>query len=79
LNNFSTVAAITAGLNGAPITRLRRTRDCLNAKTLAMKAELDYTMDSSKNFQNYKDRLKSANPPCVPFFGTCSYSMYVMK
>ena len=63
------MAAIAAGLNSAPITRLKRTRDMLSQKTLALKADLDSTLDSTKNFAKYKDMLKTINPPCVPFFG----------
>nr|ODN85994.1 hypothetical protein L203_04494 [Cryptococcus depauperatus CBS 7841] len=69
LNNFSSLAAISAGLNSAPISRLRRTKELLSAKTQALKAELDKAMDSSKNFSNYKEMLKTINPPCVPFLG----------
>lgn len=70
LNNFSSMAGVVAGLNSAPITRLKRTKELLSAKTASLKANLDATLDSSKNFANYKDMLKTINPPCVPFFGT---------
>lgn len=40
---------------------------------MSLKAEIDKSMDSTKNFQNYKDLLKTINPPCVPFFGTWPY------
>ncbi|WVQ76637.1 hypothetical protein IAR50_006310 [Cryptococcus sp. DSM 104548] len=69
LNNFSSLAAITAGLNSAPIARLRRTREHVSQKILATKADIDRNMDSSRNFSNYKDMLKTVNPPCVPFLG----------
>ncbi|ODN75196.1 hypothetical protein L202_06394 [Cryptococcus amylolentus CBS 6039] len=69
LNNFSSLAAITAGLNSAPIARLRRTREHVSQKVLAIKADIDRNMDSSRNFSNYKDMLKTVNPPCVPFLG----------
>jgi len=69
MNNFSSMAAIIAGLNAAPVDRLKRTKELLSAKTLAMKEDLDKTMDSSKNFANYKEMLKTINPPCVPFLG----------
>ncbi|WWC90903.1 uncharacterized protein L201_005841 [Kwoniella dendrophila CBS 6074] len=69
LNNFSSMAGIVAGLNSAPITRLKRTKELLSAKTQAMKSDLDKTLDSTKNFANYRDMLKTINPPCVPFFG----------
>jgi son of sevenless-like protein len=69
LNNFSSMASLMAGLNSAPILRLKRTKELLSSKTNAQKAELDKMLDSTKNFQNYKDMLKTINPPCVPFFG----------
>jgi son of sevenless-like protein len=69
MNNFSSMAGIVAGLNAAPVDRLKRTKELLSSKTLVLKEELDRTMDSSKNFLNYKEALKTINPPCVPFFG----------
>ncbi|WVQ83901.1 hypothetical protein IAT38_006045 [Cryptococcus sp. DSM 104549] len=69
LNNFSSMAGIVAGLNSAPITRLKRTRELLSQKSNNLKADLDKALDSSKNFSNYKAMLKTVNPPCVPFFG----------
>ena len=69
LNNFSSMASIMAGLNSAPVLRLKRTKDMVSQKTQALKVELDRVLDSGKNFQNYKNMLKTINPPCVPFFG----------
>ena len=63
------MAAIAAGLNSAPIARLKRTKEMLTQKTMTQKADLDSTLDSTKNFSKYKDMLKTINPPCVPFFG----------
>jgi len=66
------MAGVVAGLNSAPITRLKRTKELLSAKTVSLKANLDATLDSTKNFANYKEMLKTINPPCVPFFGMLS-------
>jgi hypothetical protein len=74
LNNFSSMAGVVAGLNSAPITRLKRTKELLSAKTVSLKANLDATLDSTKNFANYKEMLKTINPPCVPFFGESLHS-----
>jgi len=68
------MAGVVAGLNSAPITRLKRTKELLSAKTVSLKANLDATLDSTKNFANYKEMLKTINPPCVPFFGACPFS-----
>lgn len=66
------MAAVAAGLNTAPVLRLKRSWELCSAKTTAMKAEVDKALDSTKNFSNYKDMLKTINPPCVPFFGELS-------
>ena len=63
------MAGVVAGLNSAPIARLKRTQELLSQKTQALKSDLETTLDSTRNFQNYKDMLKRINPPCVPFFG----------
>ena len=68
------MAGVVAGLNSAPITRLKRTKELLSAKTVSLKANLDATLDSTKNFANYKEMLKTINPPCVPFFGASVHS-----
>jgi len=68
------MAGVVAGLNSAPITRLKRTKELLSAKTVSLKANLDATLDSTKNFANYKEMLKTINPPCVPFFGASPFS-----
>jgi son of sevenless-like protein len=70
INNFSTMAAIMAGLNSTPIRRLQRTRSLLSAKTMAAFDDLDKTLDSGKNFAGYRERLKRVDPPCIPFLGT---------
>lgn len=71
INNFSTMAAIMAGLNSTPIRRLQRTRSLLSAKTMAAFDDLDKTLDSGKNFAGYRERLKRVDPPCIPFLGMC--------
>ncbi len=69
MNNFSSMAAIMAGLNSTPIRRLKRTREQLGTKTLNLIDELDKTLDSGKNFAAYRAALKMVDPPCIPFLG----------
>lgn len=69
LNNFSTVTAIISGLNSAPIHRLRRTWDLLNARVAMSAEDLNRLMTSSKNFSIYRETLHQMQPPCVPFLG----------
>ena len=65
------MASVMAGVNSAPVMRLKRTNEHIAPKYWTMKNGLDKTLDSTKNFSNYKDMLKTINPPCVPFFGEC--------
>ncbi|KAJ1553866.1 hypothetical protein HK405_006677, partial [Cladochytrium tenue] len=69
LNNFNTLMAILAGLNTAPIHRLKRTWELVPAKNMGGLEALRETMDSTKNFSRYRETLHSINPPCVPFLG----------
>ncbi|CCG84890.1 protein of unknown function [Taphrina deformans PYCC 5710] len=69
LNNFSTLTAIISGLNSAPIHRLRRTWDLLNARVAMSAEDLNRLMNSSKNFSQYREALHSTMPACVPFLG----------
>lgn len=69
LQNFSTMAALVAGLNSPPIRRLKRTWEQVNARSKAQLQEAERTMDTNKNFTNYRAILKGAQLPCVPFFG----------
>ncbi|KAI8997908.1 ras guanine nucleotide exchange factor domain-containing protein [Gaertneriomyces semiglobifer] len=69
LNNFNTLMSIIAGLNSAPIHRLKRTWDQLSQRSMAILDALRQTMRREKNFSVYRETLHSANPPCVPFLG----------
>lgn len=63
------MAAIMAGLNSTPIIRLKRTRDSLSSKTIALMDDLDSTLDSGRNFTAYRELLKRVVPPAIPFLG----------
>ncbi|KAJ7505491.1 ras guanine nucleotide exchange factor domain-containing protein [Mycena galericulata] len=69
LNNFSTMAAITAGLNTPPIRRLKRTWEQVNQRYMAQFSACEMTIDSNKNFTKYRSMMTSVIPPCVPFIG----------
>lgn len=70
MQNFSSMVAITSGLNTPPIRRLKRTWELVNQKFMAQLAACEATIDSNKNFNNYRNILASITPPCVPFIGT---------
>ncbi|KAJ3051072.1 hypothetical protein HK097_007952, partial [Rhizophlyctis rosea] len=69
LNNFNTLMSILAGLNSAPIHRLKRTWDYLSQRTQQTLETLRNTMSPTRNFAVYREQLHSVNPPCVPFLG----------
>ncbi|TPX54683.1 hypothetical protein PhCBS80983_g05847 [Powellomyces hirtus] len=69
LNNFNTLMSVLAGLNSAPIHRLKRTWEVISQRSHSMLEALRNTMTPTRNFSAYRDALHSANPPCVPFLG----------
>lgn len=69
LNNFSTMIAITSGLNTPHIRRLKRTWEQVNQRAMAQFAACEMTIDSNKNFTRYRQLMATVTPPCVPFIG----------
>ncbi|PFH53392.1 hypothetical protein AMATHDRAFT_1447 [Amanita thiersii Skay4041] len=69
LNNFSSMIAITSGLNTPPIRRLKRTWDQINQRVVAQFHACEATIDSDKNFTKYRQLMQTVTPPCVPFIG----------
>ena len=62
--------AIVSGLNSPPIRRLKRTWEQITQKFMTMLGACEMTIDSNKNFSNYRSLLQRITPPCVPFIGT---------
>ncbi|CAK1362454.1 unnamed protein product [Cercospora beticola] len=69
LNNFSCLTSIISALGSAPIHRLNRTWSQVNARTTQSLESMRKLMGSTKNFNEYREALHKANPPCIPFFG----------
>ncbi|KAJ9102361.1 hypothetical protein QFC21_002761 [Naganishia friedmannii] len=69
LSNFSTLFAILAGLNSSTILRLKRTWDGLPAKYKQIMDTLRHIIEHTKNHSNYRNRLRSIEPPALPFLG----------
>lgn len=65
--------AIIAGLNLSPVQRLKKTWEALPNPTKKIFAELEKTIDPSKNMKNFRDMLAAATPPIVPFLRKCLY------
>ncbi|CCM04907.1 uncharacterized protein FIBRA_07104 [Fibroporia radiculosa] len=67
--NYSSMAAIVSGLVRQPIRRLRRTWERVNARYMTQLRDCESTLDTNKNFNNYRSTLARIAPPCVPFIG----------
>jgi son of sevenless-like protein len=67
------MVAIISGLNSPPIRRLKRTWELINARFMSQLGACEMTIDSNKNFTNYRTTLAKVSPPCVPFIGGCDF------
>lgn len=69
LHNYSSMVAIVSGLNSPPIRRLKRSWEQVHSRHLTQLSNCEMTIDSGKNFNNYRSTLAKVTPPCVPFIG----------
>uniref|UniRef100_A0A131YWM5 Son of sevenless n=2 Tax=Rhipicephalus TaxID=426455 RepID=A0A131YWM5_RHIAP len=67
LNNFTGVFAVSSAMSSACVHRLEHT---FNSIKCSLKKALDEAFDLySDHCRKYQEKLRSINPPCVPFLG----------
>ncbi|KAF7729563.1 hypothetical protein EC973_004238 [Apophysomyces ossiformis] len=69
LSNYNTLMAIRSALDSTSIVRLKKTWEHVSAKYKAMSEPIFRATDSQRNFAEYRQRLKNAVAPCLPFLG----------
>ncbi|KAJ3264561.1 hypothetical protein HK104_006452 [Borealophlyctis nickersoniae] len=69
LNNYNTLMAILSALNSSTIIRLKKTWEQMSSKTRVMFEHLREATDHSRNYAQYRAKLRKVNPPCLPFLG----------
>jgi hypothetical protein len=68
-NNYHTLMAVLAGLNDAPIFRLKHTKEEIPEKWQKVWDELQELMNDVGSFANYRKALSASHPPCIPYIG----------
>jgi son of sevenless-like protein len=67
--NFNSTIAIISSLGWAPIHRLINTWAFVPKEQMATYAQLQQLFSVSLNYSAYREALRTASPPCVPFLG----------
>lgn len=69
LNNFNGVMEVLSVLGNASITRLKKTWELIEPKVFDSYKDLEILMSDKYNYKNYREALKCAKLPAIPFVG----------
>ncbi|GAA6060801.1 hypothetical protein JCM10212_005450 [Sporobolomyces blumeae] len=69
LNNYNALFAVFTALNSSTIARLRKTWDGLAPKYRQSLEVLRRATDHSRNYAEYRGKIRQTVPPCLPFVG----------
>ncbi|KAM0790332.1 hypothetical protein ACM66B_003217 [Microbotryomycetes sp. NB124-2] len=69
LDNYNTLFAVLSALNSSTIARLRKTWDGLGTKYKTMLDQQRKATEHSRNYAEYRHKIRNAVPPCLPFVG----------
>ncbi|OQD89903.1 hypothetical protein PENANT_c002G07382 [Penicillium antarcticum] len=69
LQNYSAVISILSGLESAPIYRLARTWAMVTQRSCDALRPLQAMISSAQNYNAYRETIRMAVPPCIPFLG----------
>jgi len=67
INNFNTMMEIAVGLNMGSVSRLSKVWAALDTKTKNRFDEIMKLTHSSQNYKNYREALKAATVPVLPY------------
>jgi len=68
-NNFNSVVAIVSGMESAAVHRLRKTWEALPPQITETFEQLKNLMSTERNYLNYRNVVKLATLPCIPYLG----------
>lgn len=79
LSNYNALFAVFTALNSSTIIRLRKTWDGLAPKYRQSLEILRRATDHSRNYAEYRGKIRQTVPPCLPFVGVsclCQWMTY---
>jgi len=69
MQNFATCMGFIAGLNMSSVSRLSQTFDSFDENQRKTLQDLTTLLDPSSSFKNYREALRAAVGPCLPYLG----------